>query len=65
MTKPRNPVRYNVMIAFRERPEIIEVIHQAAREANVKPSQWLRSAALMSLTMQGFDTANIPDKAGK
>ena len=59
------PVRYDCAIAFRAQPEIVAMVHEAAREAGVKPSQFIRSAISMALTISGFDTTQIADKDGK
>jgi hypothetical protein len=53
------PVRYDAMIAYRDQPAIVALVHKASREAGVKPSQFVRSAVAMALTMQGFDTSAI------
>ena len=59
MTKP---IRFDKMIAYRDAPAVIKLVHRAAREAGIKPSQFIRSAVALSLTMSGFDTRAIPDK---
>jgi hypothetical protein len=55
-------VRYNDLIAVRAQPEVIALVHEAAKQLGIKPSQWIRSAIAMGLAVQGYDTSKIPDK---
>jgi hypothetical protein len=59
------PIRYTGRIMYRERSAIVDLVHAAARESGVRPSQFIRSAVLMGLTLAGHDVARIADKPAR
>jgi hypothetical protein len=53
------PVRFDVMLSYRDQKEVIELVRVAAREANIRPAQFIRSAVHLALQMAGHSTTNI------
>jgi hypothetical protein len=50
------PVRYTSLFALKMDPAVLDLVHEASREAGIKPSQFVRSAIALALQMAGHDT---------
>ncbi|MBR1145083.1 hypothetical protein [Bradyrhizobium sp. AUGA SZCCT0431] len=59
------PVRYSGTKAWRDQPEVWELVDRAAVAKGTKPSEWLRQAVRTVLRADGFDPAQITTNSEK
>jgi hypothetical protein len=53
VTQPGN-IKHSLVIGLRLAPEVYQLVESAANAQGKKPAEWLRSAVLTNLSLQGI-----------